>query len=107
LISAAGQAGFERGATVGAGCAMAFGSVLVLALAAQLLWDVVSFLGLNRVRCRRFGMGQRWKFARTRQSTAFRWEEKGVGNAVLHHTSIHDRWKGHRLVCRQQLPVVH
>jgi hypothetical protein len=26
---------------------------------------------------------------------------------TLHHTSIQNRYEGHRLVCRQELPVVH
>jgi hypothetical protein len=30
-----------------------------------------------------------------------------VRNAVLHHTSIQNRCEGHRLVRRQELPVVH
>src|SRR5438045_8711471 len=30
-----------------------------------------------------------------------------VRNAVLHHTSIQNRCEGHRLVCRQVLPVVY
>jgi hypothetical protein len=35
---------------------------------------------------------------------ACRATEKGVRNAILHHTSIQNRCDGHRLVCRQELP---
>jgi FtsP/CotA-like multicopper oxidase with cupredoxin domain len=32
---------------------------------------------------------------------------QGVHNALLHHTSIQNRCEDHRLVCGQELPLVH
>jgi len=61
----------------------------------------VSFFGPDWVRCRRLG------WFGVRFCTNAKGGRKGVHNALLHHTSIQNRCEGHRLVCGQELPLVH
>src|ERR1700730_17276914 len=63
--------------------------------------NAVSFFGPDWVRCRRLG------WFGVRFCTNAIGGRKGVHNALLHHTSIQNRCEDHRLVCGQELPLVH